>query len=188
MVEMLVAVVIPPLLVAGIFSVSNKISVGTKTSLAQGTIALLDSAAEQYYDYWKSYPPDCNSCLDAAAVAAELETRLGFSSVSIAPATPFDPNYASSPALYFALNRTPPCKAILAKIDNSLLSNKNANDIDMTITADGKDYPYTRIIDPWKTAIKYSFPNNDANNFPKIESAGPDMLFRTADDIVNRKN
>jgi hypothetical protein len=88
----------------------------------------------------------------------------------------------------------------LDKIDESLItnldSNKQPRNISITYPSGVlKDYPLSRIIDPWGTTLKYDYyyevlipPDpRQKRTFPVITSAGPDKQFGTADDISSRK-
>ena len=54
--------------------------------------------------------------------------------------------------------------------------------------AGGQDAGLFRVVDSWNMPLEYIRRANDEKNFPLIRSAGPDRIFGTEDDIVNRKN
>jgi hypothetical protein len=105
-----------------------------------------------------------------------------------------DPNFSGSEALYFFLSKVPDSRKTLEKIDSSLITSKDKNKQDMTITVDTKVYPFSRIIDPWGQTIRYDYYDEDdlakikesKKVFPVITSAGQDGEFGTDDDITNR--
>ena len=194
MVEVLIAVVILALLVAGIFFVSTNVRTQAKVQVTQSLIATLDTALQQYYDQTHSYPPDCNDIWMEMYIEDALK-GIGGKNVVI---TPFEapaaliaksyPNYHPIAVMYYCLGVSPSSKQVLAKISDPLLIATAAltPPDTLTIAVDGRPYPYFRVIDPWKMPLRYS--RRGAANFPKIESAGPDMKFDTTDDIINKKN
>jgi len=103
--------------------------------------------------------------------------------------------------MYYFLSRLVQCREILAKIDDSLITDRDKNGKQMVITVDGREYPLKRVIDAWGKTLRYDYyeelfpPYNTANlanmkktkrNFPVVISAGPDKIFNTNDDIRNR--
>ena len=138
-------------------------------------------------------------CSYAHNLPATLQSALGLSatpSIFISGGT-YDPNFSGSEALYFILRQVPDCRATLDKIDKSLLTNKDPHGNSITITIGASPVlPFTRIIDPWGTALRYDYYQKDSSwlpdlntkkTFPVITSAGPDKQFDTADDISNVK-
>ena len=115
-----------------------------------------------------------------------------------------DPNESGSACLYFFLCMVPECRETLGNIDQALLksdhkvstTSKNYDQDYLMITVDDRDYPWIRVIDPWGTALRYDYYDEDETdfsdrketirNFPLITSAGPDREFVTDDDITNR--
>jgi prepilin-type N-terminal cleavage/methylation domain-containing protein len=189
--EILIVVAIVALLAAGLLFVSNKAKSQADTQLVQDTLTLLDTALQQYYDQTHTYPPDCND-FNLGQTQTALQTALNFSSVSIT-AGGYNQSYSGISAMYFCVNRIPQSRVVLEKLDTKFLTSKDTANADMTINIDGvaaQTYPFFRIVDPWGTPLRYSrlgYPTN-MTNFPRIESAGPDKVFGTPDDIVNKKN
>ncbi|MHC4344065.1 MAG: prepilin-type N-terminal cleavage/methylation domain-containing protein [Planctomycetota bacterium] len=62
-------------------------------------------------------------------------------------------------------------QAILERVSRSLLRSDAAGEA-------------PKIYDPWRVLVKYSYAEGD--NFPLLESAGPDRNFETPDDVRNR--
>ncbi len=188
------------ILAAMVIGIAARISSQGKEQLTENTFALLDSALGEFQDYGYNYdapysefdfPLDCND-FDKNDLENALEAAPGITNVSsVGGDGTHDPNYSGSEALYFFLSRVPESRKTLDKIDSSLITNKDKDKRDMTITVDGKEYPLLRIIDPWGTTLRYDYydedvlpPNpNEARIFPVITSAGPDKEFGTADDI-----
>jgi len=216
LVEMLIVVAIIALLATMVISMAARIGHQAKEQLTENTIAILTAALGQFQDYGYSYkdsdyadfdfPLDCNG-FEYDRLENTLGDALGAGSVSISPIGAHDPNYSGSEALYFFLSRVPASRETLDKIDNSLITNMGSNKQDMTITVtvDGKKYPYPllRIVDPWRErgatnnigkTLRYDYYDETAvppdpdekRNFPVITSAGPDGKFGTGDDITSR--
>ena len=206
--EILIVVAVIAILVSMVIGIAFRIDSQGKEQLTKNTIALLDAALGEFGDYEYNYkdsdytdfdfPLDCNDF-----PKDKLETDLGKAlgvNVTI-NATGHDPNYSGSEALYFFLSRVPESRKTLDKIDKSLITNKDKNKQDMTITIDGKSYLLMRFVDPWGETLRYSYYENDKEKigppssepeqgsprtFPVITSAGPDKEFGTADDITSR--
>ena len=77
--------------------------------------------------------------------------------------------------LYGELYSIPSSRKILEKVGDSLIK----HDVDTGIVP-----PVPEIYDPWETPLDYRYVPGD--NFPELVSAGPDKIFGTADDIMNR--
>jgi prepilin-type N-terminal cleavage/methylation domain-containing protein len=209
LVEILIVAAIIAILITMVIGIAARIDNQGREQLTKNTIALLDAALGEFGDYGYSYtedpnyaglkfPLDCNNFLQNDLENA-LKAAPGVTNVSINGA--HDPNYSGSEVLYFFLSRVPESRKTLDKIDKSLITSKDKNKQDMTITIDSKDYPLMRFIDPWGETLQYSYyknteeesdpslsePERDSpRTFPVITSAGPDKEFGSADDISNR--
>ena len=203
--EMLLVLAIITLLAAMVVGIAARIDNQGKEHLTKGTLALLNGALGQFRDYGYTYkgsvanagrhfPLECNGLRldDAAAFQHTLIDALGASSGTV---NPIDPNSSGIQILYCFLTRGLESRKTRDQFEESLIAN------DGIIDMDGRPYPLMRIIDPWGTALHYSYYRNDNNNepqpstepevtdpraFPVITSAGPDGLFGTDDDITNR--
>jgi prepilin-type N-terminal cleavage/methylation domain-containing protein len=210
LVEMLVVVAIIAILTTMVVGVVARLDSKAKEKQAENTLAALTSALEQFHDYGYSYPGsfsqfkfplDCNG-FSVDMIQTTVATALGATSVVISGGT-HDPNDSGSEMLYFFLSRVPECKKTLEGIDRSLVTDRDAFGNRIIILVDGREYPLSRIVDPWperfkggKTgkALRYDYysetifpPNpNEKRSFPLIASAGPDGRFDTADDILSR--
>jgi len=213
LVEMLIVVAIIVLLATMVVGIASRIDTQSKENLARSTIAILTAALEQFQDYGYTYPApysefvfplDCNDFSQA-----ELETTLGNAlgavvSVSISSGTHKN-EYSGSETLYFFLSRIPECRETLDKIDRSLITNVNDDGGEITISIDGREYPFFRVVDLWRErgattkigkTLRYDYYDErdpdpvrreqSKRNFPVITSAGPDGIFDTADDISSR--
>jgi prepilin-type N-terminal cleavage/methylation domain-containing protein len=184
LVEILVAIAIVAVLAAGLYSVSNYLEKQSKIELTKSTIEILCAALEQYHDFNDGFPfaadvtyGDPNLLLDLNGTAVSLGHK---------------PEYASSEALYYFLNRVPDSKKIIGSINISMLTDKDDNGAKMYITINGQNCPLVRVIDPWKKALRYTYYYNkttkQGDNFPVITSAGPDRDFNSpADNISSRQ-
>jgi prepilin-type N-terminal cleavage/methylation domain-containing protein len=234
LIEMLLVVAIIAILVSMVVGITKRIDDQGKERLCRNTIALLGNALEQFRDFGYEYkdtanyagltfPLDCTGFVPAppsfpnpnlqdtlcgALYSAPLPT------ITIFPTAQHDPCFSGSEALYFILSQVPDCRTTLDKISKSLLTNKGIDKVtDITITIQSltttMTYPFTRIIDPWKTPLRYdyyleyadyvlAYPTKNWSDylgyrdsakraFPVITSAGPDKQFDTADDISNVK-
>ena len=227
LIEMLTVVAIIAILVSMVVGITKRIDDQSKERLCRNTIALVGNALEQFRDFGYEYkntdyagltfPLDCNGYYLTSAspypnLPATIQNALGLSAtpnISMSGGT-YDPNFSGSEALYFILRQVPDCRATLDKIDKSLLTNKDANGNLVTITIGASPVlPFTRIIDPWGTTLRYdyypeyadyhlAYPSNTwqdyigyrnsaKKTFPVITSAGPDKQFDTTDDISNVK-
>jgi len=208
LVEILVVVVVIAILAGMVIGLASRIDNQGKEQLVKNAFEILNCALEQFADYGYRYkdplyagfdfPLDCNG-FDVDWLATTLSNAVGTPIAVIASA--HDPNFSGSEAMYFFLSKVPESRQTLAKIDRSLITNKDYNKQDMSITIDKNPavigdeevYPLMRVIDPWGKTLRYDYydeisPNPDSKKtFPVLTSAGPDGIFDTADDISNRK-
>ena len=209
MVEIMIVVAVIAMLAGGIFFVSSKAGESARQELVKSTLAALDTALEQYYDYAKAYPPDVNYANPGNLGNPDIQMALNASGgLSLSPpngAYQNDPYAESVEVLYYYLNRVPQSRAVLGKLPESAVSSKAAKldafnkplasrstDPNIMITINGNDVSLFRVVDPWNMPLQYtqyrvnsSIPST---NFPLLRSAGPDRKYGTSDDIVNRKN
>ncbi|MBN2455563.1 MAG: type II secretion system protein [Sedimentisphaerales bacterium] len=214
LIEMLVVLAVIAILITMVLRVTTRIDSQGKERLTKSTFSLINSAMEEFSDYgyrhkdysvyttnserdfYRSliFPPDCND-FPKPEVRVTLENALD-TPISIVDGT-HDPKYSGSEALYFFLSEVPQCREILGQIDESLITNEDANDQPINIMVDAKPYPFFRVIDPWGTTLRYDYYDETApftfdkrkktkKTFPVITSAGPDEKFNTADDISSR--
>jgi len=212
LVEILIVVAIIAILTTMVISLAARIYTQSRERSMINAFALLDAAMGEFQNYEYNYdensnydgfefPLDCNGLSDNDFQTV-LENALGLNSgdVLISGGT-HDPIYSGSEALYFFLSRVPESMKTLEKIDSALITNKDKNKQDMTITIDVKEYPLSRIIDPWGQTLRYDYYDENPppltptqikdmqdskRVFPLIISAGQDGVFGTDDDITNR--
>jgi prepilin-type N-terminal cleavage/methylation domain-containing protein len=211
LIEMLIVVGIIALLTSLIVGVARRIDNQSKERLTENTIAIVNTALGQFEDYKYDYndisyrgfvfPLDCNG-FDVTLNQPQnvLSVALG---TTIAMTAEPNTTFTGCEVMYFLLSQVPECRTTLDKIDKSLLTNKGTNNQDLSITIDRNPaiigdeviYPLIRVIDPWKTTLRYDYYDETLNlngmkksrrTFPVIISAGPDRIFGTSDDVKNR--
>ncbi len=224
LIEMLIVVGIIALLTAMIAGIARRIDNQSKERLTENTVGIIKTALNQFQDYKYDYndlnyrdfvfPLDCNGYSPAALTATlndALEPGAG-GVISIVGGGIHEPNYSGCEVMYFLLSQIPECRTTLDKIDKSLITNKGTNNQDLSIIIDRNPaiigdeevYPLIRVIDPWKTTLRYDYyyephppvfppPPAQINNmiksrrtFPVVISAGPDRIFGTSDDIRSK--
>jgi prepilin-type N-terminal cleavage/methylation domain-containing protein len=230
LIEMLMVVAIIAILVSMVVGITKRVDDQRKERLCRNTIDLIGNALEQFrdfgYEYKDSYydgltfPLDCNDFpITSFFPYPNLQDTLHSAlysptapAITIWPVAQHDPRFSGSEALYFILSQVPDCRKTLGKIDKSLLTNKGIDrvtDVNIAVPSGATatsttNLPFTRIIDPWGTTLRYDYypeyadytgtiiPYKDYRDsakrtFPVITSAGPDKRFDTADDISNVK-
>lgn len=187
LVETLITVAIIAILVTITISIATSIDNKSDETLTAGTLAILDSAIEEFRDYGYNYygifsgfdfPLDCNGLDESpleTLLAAELNTGVDVI------ANIYNADDSGIEVLYFFLSRVPASRKLLDKIDQSLFVYEGS------INVGGQIYPLVKIVDPWKRSLRYTcYLNSAPRNFPEIRSAGADGIFDNEDDIVNR--
>jgi prepilin-type N-terminal cleavage/methylation domain-containing protein len=220
LIEMLLVVAIIAILVSMVIRVARHFDDQSRERLCRTNIALIGNALEQFREFGFVYkdndyagltfPLDCNGFNVETTFEGTLHNALYSANpldppiITINNWAQHDPNYSGSEALYFILSQVPDCRITLGKIDKSLLTNKGIDKTtDITIAIGAMPaIPFTRIIDPWGTTLRYDYypeyadyagtwanylvyRNSAKKTFPVITSAGPDKKFDTADDITN---
>jgi prepilin-type N-terminal cleavage/methylation domain-containing protein len=165
--ELLTAMAIILIMVSMVLVATQVSWVDTNKKLTESTIALLDSALEDYREYdpcsGSANPllfPDPNA----------LSTTVNFSTVE----HPVETLHSAS--LHYRLNLVPDSKKILDRFPSP---DPNSQHPQIKLV---NKYPV--FIDAWKTPLDYRYV--DGMTFPVIISAGPDKKFNTTDDITNR--
>lgn len=164
LVELLIVIVIIVILVSMVLIATNRSRINAEEQLTRGTITVLDTALQEYYDYTNSFP-------------VLLESGGEF-------ASDYDQHNA---LLYAQLNLVPDSKKVLGQIADSQIRkiDKGISFIDRWGTLHEQE-SYLVISDAWGTVLDYLY-DPDVMSFPLIISAGPDRSFGTADDIDNKK-
>jgi prepilin-type N-terminal cleavage/methylation domain-containing protein len=219
LVEIVAVIAIIAILISMVIHITKRIGDHARERLCRVNIALIVNALEQFRDFGYEYkhtdyagltfPLDCNGLQTVLLDPILRDTLYPGTTVTITVEPIHDPKYSGSEALYFILNQVPDCRTTLNKIDKSLLTDigtDNATQITININfgATSQTLPFTRIVDPWGTPLRYDYypefadysgtwPNyliyrdSAKRTFPVITSAGPDKKFDTADDITNIK-
>ena len=209
--EVLVAIAIIFIVIGALLGVSRYVEIRAKTDLTRGMLEVLSTAMEQYYDDQspKAFPfdtpdkaPTLNGFIGDDYVAADLIADIDRASPNPTYITVIAPGIlpdhtstatgnwissASSAALFYFLDKDPSSRSIVSAVDNSLITNKDADgqDITMEIPAgSGNSVDLPRYIDAWGLSIRYVYLSGTA--FPMLTSAGPDRVFDTPDDITSK--
>ena len=185
--EILVAITIIAILAAGLYSVSNYIEKQAQTKLTESTIEILSTAIEQYYDFYGKFPFQADKNYGEPNLQTDTNgVVVDKTGVSLSD---YNDIYASSEALYYFLNKFPAGKEIVGSLRSSLLTNKDYKGTEYFIRFIGDTtntrYPLIHIIDSWTYPLRYTY--TSGNNFPLIESAGPDKDFNTPADNISSK-
>jgi prepilin-type N-terminal cleavage/methylation domain-containing protein len=213
MVEILIAVAIVLILATGFFIVSGKAKTQSDAALVRETLTAMDTALQEYYDFTHTYPPDVNYA--GTGNSRSLKDALHLSGYPmpgdpcVVPPTAgyqIDPQAESIEVLYYYLNRVPQSRRILDDLSTAAVTSRAVRldasgkpvasqiaDPNLLITINGQNVSLFRVVDVWNMPLEYlrvrqSPYTTENTNFPLIRSAGPDKVFGTADDIVNKKN
>ena len=181
--EVLVTVAVILILISALIGTGSYVKTRAQIDLTRGMLEVLSLALEQYYDNMGGFPSQVGS-------EADFEGALGLlpGDVSIIGVLPDGPGGAygfSSAALFYFLDKSPASRGIASAVANSLITNKDTDGNDITITIGTNpqtDLP--RYIDAWGTSIRYVYLTGTA--FPVLTSAGPDKVFDTPDDITSK--
>jgi prepilin-type N-terminal cleavage/methylation domain-containing protein len=195
LVELLVAVAIVVILSAGLYIAGDYAETQAKIKQTQSTIEMLSAALEQYYDANSNCFPfkaglTYNQTKLEGADSNGLNIKVTDKNKVQLTAANYNNLYASSEALYYFLNRIPASRKIIGSINSSLITNKDDQkreyfyyfNTDLVQTL----YPLLHFVDAWGTPFRYTYSKTAGNNFPLIESAGPDRDF--GDTIPAKKN
>lgn len=187
--EMVVVVAIVVILATLVIGIATNIDNQSRKQLTKSTLAILNSALQQFQDYGYRYkadpfyisgkyerefylslefPLDCN-LMPVAYIKPILENVLSTetmrTNVEIESAGDYDPNCSGSAILYYFLSRVPQCRQTLDRIDGSLITNKGSNGGNMIITVTSlsgeQQYPFFRILDAWQNPLRYDYYDED---------------------------
>jgi len=176
--EILVVVAVLAILASGLFFVSSYVNTQAKVRQTEDAIELIVTALSEYYDFSGEFPTDCNDFTQA-----NLEAVIGGNISGGA----FDIKFSGSSGLYHFLNKVPASRKVISKIATSLITHFDENNPPDELLVDygsGNDEPLLRFVDGWGNSLWYTY--DVSWNFPVVESAGPDEVFDTADDITSR--
>ncbi len=204
LVETIVVVGIIVLLASMMVGIATRIENQGKERLAGATLAILNTALEQFKDYGYVYrdaafdglvfPLDCNGLVEAdveSTLAAAMDLATNEVDIMV-DSGHLDEDFGCE-VMYLFLSRVAECRVTLDRLDSSAVLTSGT--VNITRAGASRDYPLLRVVDPWDTTLRYDYYYSDTSGnpiestkraFPVVTSAGPDRIFDTADDIVNR--
>lgn len=189
--EVLVTLTVILILVGALGGVGVHLKKQAEIRLTEGTIDVLVTAIEQFYDSTNpgTFPFETRDD-DGDGVAHEYQTLYLETDLNGTVVNPADhpDEYASSEMLYYRLSQNPDSARFIDTLSDVMISNKAPNGnplyIDVTVGTETNRYDLIRFIDAWGMPIRYAYdPVLDA--FPILTSAGPDKTFDSPDDIRN---
>jgi len=169
LVELLVVVAIIGILMSGAVMVGSYVTTNAKIQKTKGVLSVLNAAIEEYRMYHASTKVD----LPAGNLPPPSEPLplLGDPPPVGAPG-----DFNGIVALYNALESVPSCREILNSIPENNVILYGVNKV---------------LVDAWKNEninqqnwLRYEYVPG-SGNFPVIRSAGPDLQYGTADDILS---
>lgn len=200
--EVLVALATILILVGILVGVGSYVKTRADVDLTDGMLDVLCTALTQYYDNQvpQAFPFVTVKDYDGDGIIdpydqphMEYDLQGTISNGTLPDHTGIDPlnsalkvsvSSASSAALFWFLDKDPSSRAIASAVDNSLITNKDENGVDIKIEINGTSYDLLRYVDAWGTSIRYEYITGTA--FPVLTSAGPDKIFDTSDDITSK--
>jgi prepilin-type N-terminal cleavage/methylation domain-containing protein len=191
LIELLMAVAIVAVLSAGLYVVGSRVETQAKIKQTQSTIEMLSAALEQYRDANNCFPFTADNTFQHINLQTILQSVLGSPltvSVSTGNIADYNDHYASDEMLYYYLNRIPASRKIIGTINSSLITDKDCKKREYFYyftAVPATHYPLLHFVDAWGTPFRYTYATGD--NFPLIESAGPDKDFnKTGDNITSK--
>ena len=214
LIEMLVVMLIVALLAGGMMTVGNYVRQNAQVRSTEATIHLVTLALQEYQQHQDTrgelevFPPD--PCVVGAnlqptpALAWEQDAFVACWAEKGVIADDFAPDdFAnghfeftwdkrlldqknrlvaarnSSEVMYWYLNDVEACEKVLAQLPSGSKTNDNSNGI--TVYEEPK--PLIEVVDSWGRPLRYR--TLGRGNFPSVDSAGPDGIFDTADDVLS---
>lgn len=183
LIEVLTAVAIIAILAGALLGLGKHLRTQAEINLTLGTMGVLESALDQYYDAFGQFPFETNLAVDEVFDMADFETVLG-ETITFEPGSdyPDDAEWSNIAMVYFLRNHTN-SRRLLDAVSDTLVTNVN-DDGEPTQFVVGTDEPVEllRIRDAWGNDILYRYDTGDA--YPLLVSPGPDGLYTTAGDNV----
>lgn len=186
LVELLIAVAVVVILISIVLVAGSSLRTQAEERLAAGTISILVTALEQYYEFYDEFPPAPECAIPDECTPEELAMQLAGAGATIVGGT-YHPEFASGSALYYYLSRTPNSREILDSISEFLITAEGLAGSGLLVLRNslGEEVTLLRVIDPWGNPLRYDYTPDD--NFPRITSAGLDGKFGTEwDNITSR--
>ncbi len=182
-VELLMVIAVLIVLASALLKIAKGVRTQAEQRLANGQIDIIVTALQLYYDDNGDHPFTADPCY----IETDLETDTG-GTINLTSGT-HEPEYSSSEAMFYFLDRSPNSSRIIDQMSATLISNKDQNgkELLMTfITSTGtEDNSLVRFIDPWGKSLRYTYVAG--NVFPVIESAGADGKFYTSGDNITSR-
>ncbi len=193
-VEVITTVAILAILVGILLGVGRRLVTQAEEKLAQGTIDIIVLALEQYYtdSVPNGFPFEADVYIESPLFgfdenALQTVIELDRGAVSSTVTGSHDSKYASSEALFYFLYKSPNSRKIIDTITDIQITNQGSSggDLIIEVPTGGTPIDLVRFIDPWGTALRYTYTAGDT--FPLIESAGADRDFDAAGDNITSK-
>jgi hypothetical protein len=175
--------------------VGRRLVAQAEEKLAQGTIDIIVLSLEQYYadSVPNGFPFDADVYYSTIEISTNPNPTWNlFEDVgTVVVGQGYGDHlgkYASSEALFYFLYKSPNSQKIIQTIIDTQISNKGSDNKPLMIevpTGSITPIDLVRFIDPWGTALRYTYTPGDT--FPVIESAGADKVFATTGDNVTSK-
>ncbi len=184
LVEMVVVIATILILASVFLGVGKYLTVRASIDLTASELEVLATALQQYYDDFEAFPFITNVS-DSDSDGYWLDEFIG-EYLAVQGTIPMDIDFESSAALFYHLQKNTNTRMIINAMTDSLVTNKDASDINVQITlsATGEQVDLSRFIDAWGTSIRYEYADGTA--FPVLTSAGPDEVFDTSDDVTSQ--
>lgn len=184
LVEMLMALAVVLILISATVRLGSYVKTRSSIQLAQSALGVLETALQMYYENFAAFPFRTNVA-DTNGNGL-LDEYVGAYAVVQGIVPNNDPDFDSSSALFYFLDRHPDSRSIAGSLVGGLITNKDANGTPLVvqIPSGSLNRDLVRFIDPWGVSFRYAYEMFDT--FPRLSSAGPDGRFGTDDDIQNQ--
>jgi len=171
LVELLVVVAIIGILMSGALMVGSYVTTNAKIQKPKSVMSALNAAINEYRMYHASTKLDLP--------AGDLPPHLIVPPITNPPPTPgADVYFSGIVALYNALELVPSCREIMNSIpENNIILYNGVNHVFV-------DMWNNENINNQQNWLRYEY-DPLTGNFPVIRSAGPDLQYGTADDILS---
>lgn len=204
LVELLVTLTVILILISAATRLGQYVRTRASSQLAQGSLAVIETALQQYYDDFGKFPfstdtlplptaanPDGGDGVSDDYFKVNLESDLGGTINAVAllekDGRGIGQSFASGAGLFWFLYRVPNSRSIINAMTSSLVAVKHPQETQqkLTATVGGVVQDLPRFVDPWGMSLRYAYAPK-ADSFPQVLSAGPDKIFGTSDDIENK--
>ena len=189
-VEVLTVVAILIILVTLVLGLGKRLRDQAAEKLTESGIDVIVTALQQYYDFYNAFPFEAENTFDPAddfdqvVLESLLSTEPDLGAGTISGVTVYD-EYASSEGLFYFLEKFVESRRIIGTMNELLTSNRDADGNLREFVYGGETLVLVRFIDAWGNSLRYTYMAGD--NFPLIESAGPDGNYQTLGDNINSR-